>query len=234
MLASGAISNELVLENFVIPMNVALKSCNSSVAIDEALEVAGQAMFCAKKLAQEKSKIASEIKENNKYLYNSLFKLGNIIDGLKQGKQLNSIYCSTMKHSLSKSTCRFCTAMALIILVVLGLTILYFIHFHGPLSDASPDWANMSTFITGFGTMLFTGLNVWVVWCLTKEMNVFTTSGKKRELQANAINCFNRYMYDIFQPLADVGECEVKTDCLLQTEDAFRRLKVYSKALLSH
>lgn len=231
MLKSRTNSNESVLKKFVKPMNKELKSCCPSAAIEEALKVAEHALFCAEKLAHENDIIANEVAQNSKNLSDSILKLKTIVDKLKQQKCITRFNCSTMKHSLSKLSCLFWTVFFVICFIIIGLLLLYFLHFHGPLSDLSSDWANMSTFITGFGTMLFTGLNVWVVWSLTREMNAFTASSKKRELQANAINCFNRYMYNVFQPIEDFGACEVKTEHLLQAEDAFKRLKVYSGIL---
>lgn len=171
-------SNEWVFREFVIPMVDELKSCRPSSKVDEALKVAEQASFCALKLAQENDVIANEVAQNSKNLSDSILKLKTIVDKLKQQKCITKLNCSIMKHSLSKLSCLFWTFFSVICFIIIGLIMLYFLHFHGPLSDLSSDWANMSMFITGFGTMLFTGLNVWVVWSLTKEIISFTATQK--------------------------------------------------------
>lgn len=72
----------------------------------------------------------------------------------------------------------FITGIIVCSLVIVGLTILYFMQFHGKLSDNIGDWANFSSFIYGFSTVALTFLNVCLFYNLTSAANGISTESK--------------------------------------------------------
>lgn len=129
---------------------------------------------------------------------------------------------------------RICECMMLfvcimvIILVLLGL---YFCQFHGELSTEISDWANWSTFIAGIGTMLFTGLNVWVLIAINESIMRHEEELSNFELQKMTINNYRRWMYNVFKPDDTEGIAKIDNKLLVPSKDFLKQLTVYQKVL---
>lgn len=116
----------------------------------------------------------------------------------------------------------------IILLILLGL---YFYQFHGELSTEISDWANWSTFFAGIGTMLFTGLNVWVLIAINKSIMRREEELYNFELQKMAINNYRRWMYKFFEPDDEHGTAEIDTKQLVPSKDFLKQLAIYQKVL---
>lgn len=118
-----------------------------------------------------------------------------------------------------------------IMVIILVLLVLYFCQFHGELSTEISDWANWSTFIAGIGTMLFTGLNVWVLITINESIMRREEELSNFELQKMALNNFRRWMYRFFMPDDEQGTANFKRDWLGQSRDYIESLSVYKNIL---
>lgn len=116
----------------------------------------------------------------------------------------------------------------IILLILLGL---YFYQFHGELSTEISDWANWSTFFAGIGTMLFTGLNVWVLIAINKSIMRREEELYNFELQKMAINNYRRWIYKFFEPDDEHGTAEIDTKQLVPSKDFLKQLAIYQKVL---
>ena len=116
----------------------------------------------------------------------------------------------------------------IILLILLGL---YFYQFHGELSTEISDWANWSTFFAGIGTMLFTGLNVWVLIAINKSIMRREEELYNFELQKMAINNYRRWMYKFFEPDDEHGTAKIDNKLLVPSKDFLKQLAIYQKVL---
>lgn len=116
----------------------------------------------------------------------------------------------------------------IILLILLGL---YFYQFHGELSTEISDWANWSTFFAGIGTMLFTGLNVWVLIAINESIMRREEELYNFELQKMALNNYRRWIYRFFTPNDTEGTAEIDTKQLVPSKDFLKQLAIYQKVL---
>lgn len=72
--------------------------------------------------------------------------------------------------------------------LIVTLVVVYFIHFHGLLSNHISDWANFSDFIYGLSTVALTAVNVWLFYKLTSAANSINT--QSQETSTKIVNAF--------------------------------------------
>lgn len=85
----------------------------------------------------------------------------------------------------------------------------YFPHFSHEISENNMDWGNFGAFFWGFGTMCFTGLNVYFFASLTKNIKQqdktlarqklnYTKKRYRLEMQRNILDDYLKYLNWIF------------------------------------
>ena len=121
----------------------------------------------------------------------------------------------------------------ILIFVVIGICIvLYRMAFNGGLSADSNDWIAFATLVGSIGTMLFTGLNVFVFYMLTSAIAQRDSVYKKREQQVTIVNRFHSNILCLFTPDESGNPiCEVNSKLFLQAMDWFEKIQKH-KALL--
>ena len=92
----------------------------------------------------------------------------------------------------------FGVSFALILVIICVSIVVYWMTFGGGLSTDSNDWISFSTLVGSIGTMLFTGLNVWVFYTLTSTIARRKESYQKYERQKQLVSQFNRNINSVF------------------------------------
>ena len=84
----------------------------------------------------------------------------------------------------------FWVGISICFALIIVLTIVYFIQFHGDLSQNISDWANFSTFIYGFSTVALTFLNVCLFYKLTNSANEINS--KSQDISSGIIETYTK------------------------------------------
>lgn len=72
----------------------------------------------------------------------------------------------------------FWISFGLAIALIVTLLIIYFFRFNGDWSEDISDWANFSSFVYGFSTVILTAINVWLFYRLTSSANAINKQGR--------------------------------------------------------
>lgn len=94
---------------------------------------------------------------------------------------------------------KFGVFFALILIAICICIVCYRKAFNGDLSTDSNDWIAFATLVGSIGTMLFTGLNVYVFYMLTSTIEEQKVSERKQKRQLEIINRFKRNIDTLFQ-----------------------------------
>ncbi len=94
---------------------------------------------------------------------------------------------------------KFEVFFALVLIAICICMVFYRKAFNGDLSTDSNDWIAFSTLVGSIGTMLFTGLNVYVFYMLTSTIEEQKVSERKQKRQLEIINRFKRNVDTLFQ-----------------------------------
>lgn len=84
----------------------------------------------------------------------------------------------------------FWVGISICLALIIVLTVVYFIQFHGDLSQNISDWANFSTFIYGFSTVALTFLNVCLFYKLTNSANEINS--KSQDISSGIIETYTK------------------------------------------
>lgn len=114
----------------------------------------------------------------------------------------------------------FGVSFALICIVICVCIAVYRITFNVNLSTDSNDWIAFATLVGSIGTMLFTGLNVWVFYTLTSTIARRKESYQKYERQKQLVSQFNRNINSVFSLDTDGNpSCDVNAALLPKVID---------------
>lgn len=120
---------------------------------------------------------------------------------------------------------------AIILIVICICIVLYRMVFNGGLSADSNDWIAFATLVGSIGTMLFTGLNVYVFYMLTSTVEEQKVSERKQKRQLEIINRFRHNMDTLFLFDENGDFVHVHLGTLQKLEYWLKELKNFSSLL---
>lgn len=120
----------------------------------------------------------------------------------------------------------FGVSFALILVIICVSIVVYWMTFGGDLSTDSNDWIAFSTLVGSIGTMLFTGLNVWVFYTLTSTIARRKESYQKYERQKQLVSQFNRNINSVFSLDIDGNpSCDVNSGLFIKMLDWLQKIQ---------
>ena len=120
----------------------------------------------------------------------------------------------------------FGVSFALILVIICVSIVVYWMTFGGDLSTDSNDWIAFSTLVGSIGTMLFTGLNVWVFYTLTSTIARRKESYQKYERQKQLVSQFNRNINSVFSLDIDGNpSCDVNSGLFIKILEWLQKIQ---------
>lgn len=125
----------------------------------------------------------------------------------------------------------FCTLYVIIFIFLILLFVFYRSVFNGELSQNVSDWEAFVSIFNGVGTLLLTGLNVWIVYILTITIAEKEEKHRLYTLKKDMLNRFINHIYSVFTPDENDPICTIKGENLNRV---FINLKLMSELYGSH